>query len=65
MEDTVQGVKNLEDGRLRAAVTHGAFRPKVSWDRYWAEYAQFIGSAAYVDPTFFPACHATALSSGA
>lgn len=44
---TVQGVRNLEDGRLRAAVTHGAFRPHDDWDHYWAEYAQFIGSAAY------------------
>jgi mycothiol synthase len=44
---TVQGVHNLDDGRLRAAVTHGAFRPEDDWESYWAEYAQFIGSAAY------------------
>lgn len=44
---TVQGVKNLDDGRLRAMVTHGAFRPNDNWDAYWAEYAQFIGSDAY------------------
>jgi mycothiol synthase len=44
---TVQGVRNLDDGRLRAQVTHGAFRPQDEWDGYWAEYAQFIGSAVY------------------
>jgi mycothiol synthase len=44
---TVQGVSNLDDGRLRAAVTHGAFRPNDDWDGYWAEYVQFIGSAVY------------------
>ena len=44
---SVQGVNNLDDGRLRAAVTHGAFRPDDDWDGYWAEYAQFIGSAVY------------------
>jgi ribosomal protein S18 acetylase RimI-like enzyme len=44
---TVQGVRNLDDGRLRAQATHGAFRPHDDWDGYWAEYAQFIGSAAY------------------
>ena len=44
---TVQGVSNLDDGRLRAAVTHGAFRPNDDWEGYWAEYAQFIGSAVY------------------
>jgi GNAT superfamily N-acetyltransferase len=44
---TVQGVRNLDDGRLRAGVTHGAFRPHADWDGYWAAYAQFIGSAAY------------------
>ncbi len=44
---TVQGVASLADGRLRAQVTHGAFRPGDDWERYWASYAQFIGSAAY------------------
>ena len=44
---TVQGVRSLDDGRLRAAVTHGAFRPHDDWEGYWSEYAQFIGSAAY------------------
>ncbi len=44
---TVQGVKDLDDGRLRAAVTHGAFRPHDDWNGYWAEYAQFIGSSVY------------------
>jgi GNAT superfamily N-acetyltransferase len=44
---TVQGVSNPDDGRLRAQVTHGAFRPHDDWDGYWAKYAQFIGSAVY------------------
>ena len=44
---TVQGVHNLDDGRLRAAVTHGAFRPNDDWEGYAAEYAQFIGSSVY------------------
>ncbi|MCC6453907.1 MAG: GNAT family N-acetyltransferase [Caldilineaceae bacterium] len=44
---TVQGVRNLDDGRLRARVTQGAFRPNDDWDSYWAEYAQFIGSEVY------------------
>jgi GNAT superfamily N-acetyltransferase len=44
---TVQGVKNMDDARLRAAVTHGAFRPDDNWDEYAAEYAQFVGSAVY------------------
>jgi ribosomal protein S18 acetylase RimI-like enzyme len=43
---TVQGVHNLDDGRLRAAVTHGAWL-KDDWAVYWAEYQQFIGSAVY------------------
>ena len=43
----VQGVRNLDDGRLRAQATHSAFRPDDEWDGYWAEYAQFIGSAVY------------------
>ncbi len=44
---TVQGVKNLDDGRLRAHVTHGAFRPNDNWEAYAAEYGQFISSAVY------------------
>jgi mycothiol synthase len=44
---TVQGVRNLEDGRLRAQVTHGAFQPDEDWDGYWAKYAQFMESAVY------------------
>jgi mycothiol synthase len=44
---TVQGVSNLDDGRLRAQVTHGAFGFKGDWDSYWARHAQFIGSAVY------------------
>lgn len=44
---TVQGVHNLDDGRLRARVTHDAFEPNGDWDSYWAGYAQFIGSAVY------------------
>ena len=43
----VQGVRNLADGRLRAQVTHSAFRPTDDWDGYWSQYAQFIGSAVY------------------
>ncbi len=43
----VQAVSNLDDGRLRAAVTHGAFRPNDDWEGYVAEYAQFIGSTVY------------------
>jgi ribosomal protein S18 acetylase RimI-like enzyme len=43
----VQGVYNLDDGRLRAQVTHSAFDPNDDWDGYWARYAQFIGSAVY------------------
>jgi len=38
---TVQGVHNLDDGRLRARVTHGAF----DLDANWEKYAQFIASA--------------------
>jgi mycothiol synthase len=44
---TVQGVSNLDDGRLRAAVLHSAFRPTGDWEEFWAEYRQFIGSAVY------------------
>ena len=44
---TIQGVRDLDDGRLRAAVTHGAFRSDSDWGAYWARYAQFIGSTVY------------------
>ncbi len=44
---TVQGVRNLDDGRLRARVTYAAFEPDRDWDGYWAKYAQFMGSAVY------------------
>ena len=44
---TVQGVSNWDDGRLRAGVSYGAFRPNDDWDSFLAEYVQFIGSAAY------------------
>jgi len=44
---TVQGVRNLDDGRLRARVTHDAFGSHGDWEGYWAGYAQFIGSAVY------------------
>lgn len=43
----VQGVKNLDDGRLRAHVTHGAFSANDDWDSYAAAYAQFISSPVY------------------
>ena len=36
---TMQGVKNLHDGRLRASVTHGTFGTDNDWDCYAAEYA--------------------------
>lgn len=44
---TVQGVCKPDDGRLRAWVTYGAFRPNDDWEAYAAEYAQIIGSAVY------------------
>jgi GNAT superfamily N-acetyltransferase len=44
---TVQGVRNLEDGRLRAAVLHSHFSPTGDWAAFWAEYQQFMGSAVY------------------
>ncbi len=44
---SVQGVRTAADGRLRAQVTHAAFRPQEDWEAYAAEYAQFIGSAVY------------------
>lgn len=44
---TVQGVGNLEDGRLRAQVTYGAFQPADDWQDFAADYARFIGSSVY------------------
>jgi len=44
---TVHGVSNLDDGWLRARVTHGAFRPNDDWEAYADGYAKFIGSAVY------------------
>jgi mycothiol synthase len=44
---TVQGVRNLDDGRLRARVTYAAFGAHGDADEDWARYAQFIGSAVY------------------
>ena len=44
---TVQGVHSLEDGRLYAAVSHGAFRPHDDWEAYWARYARFMASPIY------------------
>ena len=43
----IQDVGSLVDGRLRAMVTHAAFRPHEDEERYWAAYAQFIASAVY------------------
>jgi GNAT superfamily N-acetyltransferase len=40
-------VRSVEDGRLRAEVTRGAFQPRTEWEVYWPNYARFIGSAAY------------------
>ena len=44
---TVQGVKGLEDGRLRASVAHAAFGYQDDLDSYAATYAQFISSEVY------------------
>jgi ribosomal protein S18 acetylase RimI-like enzyme len=45
---TVQGVRSAEDGRLRARVTHGAFkRPADEWEHDAAVYQQFMSSAVY------------------
>ena len=43
----VQGVHNLDDGRLRASVTHGSHGSKDDLESHFAEYAKFIGSAVY------------------
>ena len=43
----VQGVRSGEDGRLYAAVSHGAFRPQDDWEAYWARYARFMASPVY------------------
>ena len=44
---TVQGVHTLDDGRLRASVTHGSHGSKDDVESHFAEYAKFIGSAVY------------------
>ena len=44
---TVQGVNNLDDGKLRATVLQSAFNPNSDWDAFWAEYARFMGTAVY------------------
>ena len=44
---SVQGVGSPEDGRLRAWVTHGAFRSRDDWEQVAGEYAQFMRSAVY------------------
>jgi mycothiol synthase len=44
---TMHDVRNLNDGRQRAQVTHAAFHSTGEWEAYALEYAQFIGSAVY------------------
>lgn len=44
---TVEHVKNLDDGKLRAQVSYSAFRRQEAWEHYWSEYAGFIGSPVY------------------
>lgn len=44
---TMHGVRNLDNGRLRARVTYDAFGYSSDWELYADEYAQFIGSTAY------------------
>ena len=44
---TMHEVRNLDDGRLRAQVTHAAFSSTAEWEAYAADYAQFIRSAVY------------------
>lgn len=44
---TLQSVRGLDAGRLRAEVTRSAFQPQADWDGYWADYAAFINSAVY------------------
>ncbi len=44
---SVQGVRNADDGRLRAGVTYGAFGSDNDWEGYAAEYAQFMSSDVY------------------
>ncbi len=44
---TVQSVRNLDDGRLRASVTHGSHGFKDDLASHFTEYAKFIGSAVY------------------
>ncbi len=44
---TIHEVSNLDDGRLRAQVTHAAFNVTAEWEAYAAEYAKLISSAVY------------------
>ena len=44
---TLHEVRNLDDGRLRAQVTHAAFNSSAEWEVYAAEYARFISSTVY------------------
>ena len=44
---TVQGVRNLEDGRLRALVLHGSHGFNKDREQFVAKYEKFIGSAVY------------------
>ena len=44
---SVQGVSTLNEGRLRAHVTHGTFSSSDDWESYAAAYAQFISSPVY------------------
>jgi GNAT superfamily N-acetyltransferase len=44
---TVQGVRTLEHGQLRAAVLHSHFNPNGDWGEFWAQYQQFMSSAVY------------------
>jgi mycothiol synthase len=44
---TVQGVENIDGGRLRAGVTYRAFEHNENWDDYLADYSQFMGSSVY------------------
>jgi mycothiol synthase len=44
---TVHGVSSPDDARLRAGVTHAAFRRTDDREAWAAEYAQFAASAVY------------------
>jgi len=43
----VKGVANREDGYLRSAVTHAAFKMSQDWLSYRADYEQFMNSSVY------------------